>query len=106
MKLGHIELFVGDPLRAQQFYQDILGFELVAVQQEQFVWLKLDQQEILLRPGQTVQKSQDYEAAAIGFVLYTDDLDKTAQELEARGLVFKTRPGRAQCYTFTRAVQF
>jgi len=31
MELGHIELLVDDPKRSQQFYCDVLGFELVAI---------------------------------------------------------------------------
>ena len=51
MKFGHLELFVNDPLASLPFYRDVLGFEVVTVQAKSFVWLKLGEQEILLRPG-------------------------------------------------------
>lgn len=31
MELGHIELLVDDPKRSQQFYCDVLGFEIVTI---------------------------------------------------------------------------
>jgi catechol 2,3-dioxygenase-like lactoylglutathione lyase family enzyme len=31
MKVGHIELFVGGPLKAKEFYVEVLGFRLVEV---------------------------------------------------------------------------
>lgn len=31
MKIGHIELFVADPVQAKQFYEEVLGFEVTAV---------------------------------------------------------------------------
>ena len=51
LKFGHIELFVRDPLNARQFYEEVLGFEVVDVQGDAFVWLKIDAIEILLRRG-------------------------------------------------------
>lgn len=46
MKIGHIELFVTDVGHARQFYEEVLGCELVAVQAEQFIWLKLGDAEL------------------------------------------------------------
>jgi catechol 2,3-dioxygenase-like lactoylglutathione lyase family enzyme len=51
MKLGHIELFVADPIASRDFYRDVLGFEVTAEQHGKFIWLRPGDQEILLRPG-------------------------------------------------------
>ena len=50
MKPGHIELFVTDPQASRQFYEVVLGFEVTAVQEQQFVWLQLGQLEIFASP--------------------------------------------------------
>lgn len=31
MRLGHIELFVADPLASMAFYRDLLGFQVTTV---------------------------------------------------------------------------
>ena len=51
LRLGHIELFVADPVGSMPFYRDALGFELVEVQGDKVVWLKSGDTELLLRPG-------------------------------------------------------
>lgn len=101
MKLGHIEIFVKDPLRAKDFYEKILGFELVEVQNEKFVWMKLGENLILLRPGKNDLKANEYRNSNTGFVLYTADLKKTKDELNERGLEFKGTDGSDECLTFT-----
>jgi catechol 2,3-dioxygenase-like lactoylglutathione lyase family enzyme len=99
LKLGHVELFVRDPLKSREFYENILGFEVIAVQQEQFVWLSLGTLEILLRPG-TPQSAPEYRASAAGLVLYTNELEKTVEQLTGRGLIFGAQEGSEDCYTF------
>jgi catechol 2,3-dioxygenase-like lactoylglutathione lyase family enzyme len=101
MKLGHIEIFVSDPLKSKDFYVDVLGFEVVAVQQKRFVWLRRDDREVLLRPGRAAAAASSYAGAAITLVLYTDDLPRTKRDLEARGLVFRGTDGTDRCPTFT-----
>src|SRR5437762_3376151 len=98
MHVGHIELFVRDPRASRAFYENVLGFELVA-EQGQHVWLKLGNVEVLLRPG-TGTKARDYASAASGLVLYTDDLEATAAKLTARGLTFSGTDGSEKCRTF------
>src|SRR2546428_8088157 len=98
MHLGHIELFVRDPLASREFYEKVLGFEVVAVQ-GRHVWLKLGAVEVLLRPG-SAAKAPDYGSAAAGFVLYTHDLATTASRLRERGLVFDGTDGSDKCLTF------
>jgi catechol 2,3-dioxygenase-like lactoylglutathione lyase family enzyme len=98
MKIGHIELFVADIGRARNFYEHTLGCELVAVQAEQFIWLKLGEIELLLRPGRrqphpaseedASHEAASYEDASSGIVLYTNHLEETATGLEQRGVQF------------------
>ena len=101
MQLGHIELFVADPQASKAFYRDVLGFEVVSEQNEKFIWLKLGDREILLRPGRLHVKTTAYAGAATGLVLYTDNLQATADQLRARGLQFKGTDGSDKCITFT-----
>ena len=101
MKFGHIEMFVKDPLRSKDFYEKILGFELIEVQGDKFVWLKLGENLFLLRPGENDLKVNEYKDSNSGFVLYTDDIETTRKELTTRGLEFKGTDGSDVCLTFT-----
>ena len=83
MKIGHIELFVNDPKKASKFYVEKLGFVLESDQGE-YVWIKLDEIEILLRPGSSIS-SNSYQKTSIGLVLYTNDLKKSEEELKQKG---------------------
>jgi len=100
MRFGHIELFVTDPLRSKEFYQDVLGFE-VTLQDDQLVWLKKGALEILLRPGNPPPSGPNYEHARLGLVLYTTDVEEMLAELQDRGLVFKGTVDSDKCHTFT-----
>ncbi len=53
-----MEIFVKEPLKAKDFYINILGFELVETQDEKFVWLKMGDSLILLRPGSSEMNSE------------------------------------------------
>jgi catechol 2,3-dioxygenase-like lactoylglutathione lyase family enzyme len=100
MKIGHIELFVTNPIASKEFYVEKLGFELLTVQQEQFVWLKLGDAEILLRPGVSYPAPPIYSGGRSGIVLYTDDLLGTVEIFRQRGVVFGVPDGADRCYTF------
>jgi len=100
MRFGHIELFVRDPLKAKEFYEEILGVEVIFVQEGQFVWLKIGDTEIMLRPGNPHPVGKTYQEANAALVLYTDDLDTTAATLRARGLTFQGTDGTDKCLTF------
>ena len=100
MRLGHIEMFVRDPLASRDFFRDVLGFQVLDVQADQYVWLRLGQQEILLRPDRRAERPGTYRDASVALVLYTDDLDREARELEARGLEFHGSEGSDRCLTF------
>jgi catechol 2,3-dioxygenase-like lactoylglutathione lyase family enzyme len=101
MRIGHIEIFVRDPLRARQFYEETLGFKVTTVQADQFVWLKSGDLELLLRPAGAANRAETYQDASSALVLYTSDLSRTRKELESRGLVFKATDGSEDCLTFT-----
>ncbi|MBN2379376.1 VOC family protein [candidate division WOR-3 bacterium] len=101
MKIGHIELFVADPLKLKDFYVDVLGFEEVAVQGETFVWVKSGDVEILLRPGRNPSPAKSYQQAAAAITLYCDDLEKVMEKLKSHGIEFKGYDGSEKCSTFT-----
>lgn len=98
MHIGHIELFVKDPQYSLTFYRDILGFSVTDVQTGHFVWLKVGNYEILLRPGTPNVSGKTYEESAVGIVLYTDHLQRAVAELEGRGLRLEQLPD--SCYAF------
>jgi catechol 2,3-dioxygenase-like lactoylglutathione lyase family enzyme len=105
MKLGHIEIFVTDPSEARRFYEKALGFQVTAVEGDgRFIWLKLGDQEFLLRPASGTGRAPRgvaYDRASTGIVLYTDDLPATCRRLEERGVVFRGQDGGDDCPTFT-----
>jgi catechol 2,3-dioxygenase-like lactoylglutathione lyase family enzyme len=100
LKLGHIELFVRDPARSRDFYRDVLGFEVVAEQGDQHIWLKSGEIEILLRPGIESPTAKTYQDARVGFVMYTDDLLATLSRLKESGLTPRGQDGSSKCPTF------
>lgn len=100
MKIGHLEIFVAHPLKSRDFYVNVLGFEEVAVQGP-YIWVKLGETEILLRPGKNPSPSSSYQNAASAVTLYCDDLAKNIKKLESRGLEFKGTDGSNKCPTFT-----
>lgn len=101
MQFGHIELFVSDPRASKEFYENALGFEVEAVQGEHYIWMKNGGKSILLRPGSPSGATDTYQTARSGFVLYTDDLRKSREELSSRGVVFLGTDGSESCLTFT-----
>ena len=100
IKLGHLELFVKDPLASQHFYCDILGFELVTVQADSFVWVQNEHLEILLRPGAPHQ-APNYQHANMGLILYTDNVSVTSSLLQKSGVQIRGSDGDPNCLTFT-----
>lgn len=101
MKIGHIEIFAKDPIKSKDFYIDVLGFELVEIQNNIIVWLKLNDSLVMLRPGKGTIQAEQYQSTNKAFVLYIDDHEKTVNELTSRGLVFKGTDGSDKCLTFT-----
>jgi catechol 2,3-dioxygenase-like lactoylglutathione lyase family enzyme len=101
MRFGHIEIFAQDPLRSLEFYQHVLGFELVSIQSNQLIWLRKGDLEILLRPGQPPTPTSHYENSALGLVWYTEQLEQVLENLKQRGLEIKGTVDSDKCYTFT-----
>ena len=101
MQIGHIEIFVRDIHRSRKFYEDVLGFEFVVQQGDQFVWLKKGDLEFLLRFGEKPTHASEYQKTSQAIVFYTEDLPATKYELERKGLVFKGFDGSENCLTFT-----
>lgn len=99
--IGHTEIFVKDPLRSKEFYEKVLGFELVEVQNEKFVWLKSGDKLFLLRPGKNDLQVNEYKNSNTGLVFYTEHLQNTRDDLISRGLEFKGTDGSDECLTFT-----
>lgn len=100
MQIGHIEIFVSNPLKAKLFYTEILGFEEIIIQQDQFVWLKMGEIEVLLRPSITQKDTSKFGEKSVVMVFYTEDLTKTKGDLEKKGLVFNGIDGSDKCPTF------
>lgn len=102
MRFGHIELFVADPLKSRDFYTKVLGFDLIKIEGGgKFVWLRLDEVELLLRRGTPPTPTKTYQEAGAGIVLYTRNLDARAARLRDKGLEFKGIDGSDRCLTFT-----
>ena len=100
MKIGHIELFVKEPLASKEFYETMLGFETVMVQGQAYVWMRSGALEILLRKENS-RVSSVYETASHGIVLYTDNLGRTSRELAQRGLQLHKMAGSEKWLAFT-----
>ncbi len=102
MKLGHIEIFATDVEKSLEFYRDILGFEVVAIQGENFAWLKAGEMEFLIRPRQNTlpESGERYQHTPIGLCLYTDDLKGKMEALKSNGLEFRGDDGSPDCPTF------
>ena len=102
MKIGHIEVFVGDVKESLAFYNGILGFEVTAVQGDRHAWIKSGEIEILLRSDHKPERKRvsGYDKAICGIVLYTDDLEAEMEALRMRGLEFRGNDGSDNCPTF------
>lgn len=101
MRFGHIEIFSRDPIRSSEFYTSLLGFEVVGIQGGVFVWMKLGEAEILLRPGQPPTSPDTYPHAAMGLVLYTDDLMPLHDRIAREGLNLDDVDKTGKCFAFT-----
>jgi catechol 2,3-dioxygenase-like lactoylglutathione lyase family enzyme len=100
MEVGHTEIFVKNPMEAKDFYISVLGFDLEVIQHEKYVWLNKGNQVILLKPGRKAATPATYQEAPSAIVFYTEDLDKTVEELKGRGLKFSGTDGSDRCLTF------
>jgi len=102
IEIGHTEVFVNNPLKAKEFYIDVLGYEIEEIQHEKFVWLKKDSSLLLLRPG-TPKNPATYQETNIAFVIYTDNMEEAKDFFKSKGIKFKGTDGSPNCLTFTDA---
>jgi catechol 2,3-dioxygenase-like lactoylglutathione lyase family enzyme len=101
MELGHIELFARDVAASTAFYVDALGFELVAEQDGgRFVWVRLGEREVLLRPGEPPPPARDYDRTGVGLILYSDNIVDDVARLRQSGVSCDAMPGEPGCFTF------
>ena len=102
MRVGHLELPVANPLESMSFYVDMLGFELVANQGDQFIWVKAGAQELLLKPAEADSARGDPDTGPLptrrNICLYTDDLD--AELVRLRGAGIEPTLGDGCCWYF------
>ena len=99
MRLGHLELFCKDCAATQAFYVDVLEFEETEVQGGQFVWLRSDGIEVLLRPTTGFQAAPSYSKSRQAMVMYVDDLIEFQSRLEERGIPLGEPDGSPDCLT-------
>lgn len=83
------------------FYINVLGFELEENQKDKYIWLKLGEQSVLLRPGNGSRRGDKYSDANTAFVIYTDDVNKTLAEFTGRGLAVKGDDSGCPVFTDT-----
>jgi catechol 2,3-dioxygenase-like lactoylglutathione lyase family enzyme len=89
LEFGHIEIFVKDPLKSLEFYTNVLGFELMEVQGDKFVWVKMGDRAVLLREGGNDIPAETYQETNITIVIYTYDVEETLRLCKQKGLVIK-----------------
>lgn len=100
MRFGHCDIFVSDPLQSKEFYVDVLGFEVVDIQGEgAFVWLKLGDYLVLLRPGKNPPTAPDYGDSATALCLYTDNFAQTVDRLQSLNVVKQSSETSSDCCT-------
>jgi catechol 2,3-dioxygenase-like lactoylglutathione lyase family enzyme len=97
MKLGHLEVFVAEPVASRDWYVRVLGAESVADQGD-FQWIKLGDVELLFRKGQP-RAASTYRESAIALVLYIQDLSGFSKRLSEQGCIV-THGDADDCLTF------
>jgi catechol 2,3-dioxygenase-like lactoylglutathione lyase family enzyme len=100
MRLGHIELFCRNQAATQAFYVDVLGFEETEIQGGNVTWLRLDDAEILLRPGRKKSNDPSYTDSSQAMVFYCDDLAELMERLDAKQIQLGEPDGAPDCLTF------
>lgn len=101
MRLGHIELFCKDTFATQSFYSELLGFEITEVQGANFVWLRSEDSELLLRPGKPPKnQAPTYQTTCQAIVIYCDDIISLQNHLETKGIKLAAPDGDPDNITF------
>ena len=104
MKIGMVSVFVADPVKAYEYYTEILGFEGVMFIPESYIAIvrsPLDKEgvNLLLEPteprGLEIAKKYRKELYDMGIPVMSftsDNIQKTYEELKSKGVVFKKTP--------------
>lgn len=99
MFLRHIEIFVSDPLKSKEFYENILGFKTEVVQKDKYVWMKMGEKEILLRPKDGSPNTRSFASSDSNIVLCSENPVAELKRMKDAGLEVKGNDGG--CPTFT-----
>ena len=104
MKVAMVSIFVADPVKAFEYYTEVLGFEEVMFSPESYIAivkspLTAEGPMILLEPtepgGIEIARKYKKELYSMGIPVITfssDDIYKTVDELKGKGVVFKKDP--------------
>ncbi len=93
MKLGHIELFVRDAAIARAFYREVLGARVLDVGDDGHAWVRLGEQDMLLRPDRRAPRPLAGAVPGLALVLYTEAYDASVEALRRHGVVLKPVEG-------------
>lgn len=100
MKVAMVSILVDDPIKAFQFYTEILGFEKVMYQPEHFLAIvqspsEGDDTHILLEPTgpggykEVVDFKKKINSLGLPVIIFSsDDIEKTVEELKSKGVKF------------------
>lgn len=104
MKIAMVSVFVEDPVKAFRYYTEVLGFEEMMYSPENYLAIvkpPLDSKgvSLLLEPiepgGLEIAKKYKYTLYKIGMPVISfssDNIQKTFEELKAKGVKFKKEP--------------
>jgi len=104
MKIAMVSVFVEDPVKAFQYYTEVLGFEEVMYSPENYIAivkspLDTNGTSLLLEPtepgGIEVAKKYKQELYSLGLPVISfssDDILETVNELKKKGVIFKKDP--------------
>lgn len=93
MFLRHVEIFVSDPMKSKDFYQNVLGFQVETIQKEKYVWMKMGEKEILLRPRNGPANTRQFHSSDSNIVLCSDDPVAELKRMKSVGLEVKGDDG-------------
>ena len=106
MKIAMVSVFVEDPVKAFNFYTEVLGFEEVMYSPENYIAivkspLDSDGVTLLLEPtepgGLEIAKKYKKELYKLGIPVISfssADIHKTVDELKEKGVIFKKEPAK------------
>ena len=106
MRISMTSVFVEDPVKAHQFYTEVLGFQTKDFQPEAQLAVVVSPEDpegtsLLLEPrgdsfARTYQEAV-YEAGFPVIVFETDDIEKLRNDLESKGVQFRDDLAKPAC---------